>query len=224
MGNYIGRIFGESPVMPLQEHMDVCYQAAKELIQLFEHAMAERWEQVAESRAKIVELERRADDLKSKIRSHLPKSLFMPVPREDLLDLCMVQDAVANRARNVSGLVIGRQMLVPREIQEDFLAYVTRNVNAAKVARKSIRELDELFETGFRGAEADFVTSLVQRLDEIEKETDEMQVKVRAALFGIEKSLHPVDVMFLYHVIDLVAEVGNTAQRIGRRLEILLSH
>ena len=35
-------------------------------------------------------------------------------------------------------------MNIPKEIQKDFLAYMSRNVDAAKKARKSIRELDEL--------------------------------------------------------------------------------
>ena len=224
MGNYVGRIFGESPAIPLQEHMDVCYQAAKELVVLFERAAAGIWDQAARSRERIVALENEADELKKQIRSQLPKSLFMPVPREDLLGLLLVQDRIANRARDVSGHVMGRHMEIPEPIRDDFLAYVSRNVDAAKAARKSVRELDELFETGFRGAEADFVVSLVDKLDQIENETDEMQAKVRDGLFAIEKDLHPVDVMFLYRVIELVGEIGDMAERLGRRLELLISH
>ena len=33
-----------------------------------------------------------------------------------------------------------------------------------------------------------------------------------------------MDVMFLYRVIELVGDIGDNAERIGRRLEILLSH
>ena len=56
------------------------------------------------------------------------------------------------------------------------------------MARKSVRELDELYTTGFRGAEAAFVEALVEDLDRIENETDEMQTKVRTALFALETS------------------------------------
>ena len=224
MGNYVSKIFGASPVAPIQEHVAACFKAVKNLIPLFEAAIAERWDQVAEIRETIVDLENQADDLKNQIRSHLPKSLFMPVPRADILDLLLVQDGLANRAREISGLVAGRHMHIPREIQSHFMAYVSRNVDAAKVARKSIRELDELVETGFRGAEAELVKSLVDELDAVENDTDDMQVRVRAELFRIEKDLPPVDVVFLYRVIELVGEVGNTAERLGRRLEVLLAH
>ncbi len=224
MGNYITKIFGASPVGPIQDHMDACYQCAKELISFFEHVVNADWDRVSASRARIVELEHEADDLKKQLRAQLPKSLFMPVPRQDLLELLLVQDRIANRARDVSGLVLGRQMTIPETIQRDFLAFVSRNVDAAKKARKSIRELDELYETGFRGAEAELVESLVAELDQIEDDTDVMQARIRAELFNIEKDLPPVDVVFLYRVIELTGDIGDMAERIGRRLEVLLSH
>ena len=115
-------------------------------------------------------------------------------------------------------------MVIPKGMRKDFLSFVRRNIDAAKMARKSINELDELFETGFRGAEADLVTALVEELDQIENDSDEMQVRLRANLFSIEKDLPPVNVMFLYRVMELVGDIGDMAERIGRRLELLLSH
>jgi predicted phosphate transport protein (TIGR00153 family) len=222
--NYITKVFAASPVAPMQEHMETCFKAAKELVTLFEHAIDGVWDKAIASRERIVQLEQEADELKKKIRGQLPKNLFMPVPREDLLNLLWAQDQIANKARDVSGLVVGRRMNIPTSLRQDFLNYVSRNADAAKKARKSIRELDELYETGFRGAEAAFVEALVEELDQIENDTDEMQAKVREELFAIEKDLPPVDVMFLYRVIELTGEVGDMAERIGRRLELLLAH
>jgi predicted phosphate transport protein (TIGR00153 family) len=224
MGNYISKIFGKSPVGPIQEHMDTVYRCAKELVAFFSHVVADDWAAAEQSRARIVELENEADALKKQVRSQLPKSLFMPVPREDLLDLLLVQDRIANRARDVSGIVLGRRMKIPAAVQPKFLDFVARNVDAAKQARKSIRELDELYETGFRGAEADLVASLVEGLDTIENDTDSLQVTLRAELFAVEHELPPVDVMFLYRIIEQTGDISDLAERVGRRLELLLSH
>jgi len=224
MANYISKIFGKSPVGPLQEHMDTCYQCAKELISFFSFVIAEDWDGAARSRERIVQLENEADELKKQIRSDLPKSLFMPVPREDLLELVLVQDRIANRVRDVSGIVLGRRMRIPEVIQQRLLDFVERNVDAAKQARKSIRELDELYETGFRGAEAALVEALVDRLDQIENDTDELQVSLRAEIFAIEPDMSPVDVIFLYRIVESIGDVADMAERIGRRLELLLSH
>lgn len=224
MANYITKIFGASPVAPMQAHMEVCFRAAKALLPFFEKTMQYEWGEAGKWRDRIVELEHEADELKKQIRGQLPKSMFMPVPREDLLNLLWAQDQIANTVRDISGLVLGRKMEIPEKIRSSFTEYVQRNCDAARKARSSVRELDELYTTGFRGAEAEFVEKLVGELDQIENETDEMQARVRTDLFDIEKDMPPVDVMFLYRVIELVGEIGDMAERIGRRLELLLSH
>jgi predicted phosphate transport protein (TIGR00153 family) len=148
----------------------------------------------------------------------------MPVPREDLLELLLVQDKIANRTKDVSGIVLGRKMRIPAEVADQFIEFVERNVDAAKQARKSVRELDELFTTGFRGAEVDLVSGLIEELDQIETDTDDKQAALRAAVFAIEDTLNPVDAVFIYKVIELTGEVADMAERVGRRLELLLSH
>jgi predicted phosphate transport protein (TIGR00153 family) len=224
VANVLANIFGKSPVMPLEKHVNVAYQCARELNKFFAAVVKEDWDSASQYRNRISELEHEADKLKKKIRLHLPKSLFMPVPRQDLLELLLVQDKMANRAKDVSGLAFGRKMKIPAAIADDFLEFVSRNVDAAKQARKSVRELDDLFTTGFRGAEVSLVESMIEELDQIETDTDDRQAALRAALFEIENALEPVDVMFLYRVIELTGEIADMAERVGRRLELLLSH
>jgi len=220
----LANIFGSSPVRPLEKHVDIAYRCTRELNGFFAAVVADDWDKASKARDRIQELEHKADDLKKSIRLHLPKSLFMPVPRQDLLELLLVQDKMANRTKDVSGLVFGRKMQIPPEITEEFLEFVRRNVDAAKQARKSVRELDELFTSGFRGAEVSLVESLIEELDAIETDTDDRQAALRAALFLVEGDLEPVNVMFLYQVIQLTGEIADMAERVGRRLELLLSH
>ena len=224
MANMLANIFGSSPVKPLEKHIDISYRCARELRGFFAAAVKGNWSKARKVRAEIERLEHEADDLKKKIRLHLPKSLFMPVPREDLLELLLVQDKIANRTKDVSGLVVGRELQIPAEISEQFLDFVDRNVDAAKQARKSVRELDELFTAGFRGAEVVLVAGMIEKLDRIETDTDEQQAALRASLFAIEKTLDPIDAIFMYQVIELTGEIADMAERVGRRLELLLSH
>jgi predicted phosphate transport protein (TIGR00153 family) len=223
MANVLANIFGSSPVQPLEQHIGIAFQCAKQLNKFFAAVVSSDWDKASEIRDEIGQLENEADDLKKKIRLGLPKSLFMPVPREDLLELLLVQDKIANRTKDVSGIVLGRKMHIPEPIAEQFLEFVARNVDAAKQARKSVRELDELFTTGFKGAEVDLVSGLIEELDQIETDTDEKQAELRWAVFAIEDTLNPVDAVFLYKVIELTGEIADMAERVGRRLELLLS-
>ncbi len=224
MPNLLANIFGSSPVMPLEKHVEIAYSCVRQLNGFFKAVVSDDWDKAAKFRDSIASLEHDADDLKKEIRMRLPQSLFMPVPRQDLLELLLVQDMMANRTKDVSGIVMGRKMQIPEPIAKDFLTFVGRNVDAAKQARKSVRELDELFTTGFRGAEATLVEALVEELDRIETETDDLQAGLRGDLFEIEDTLDPVTVIFLYQVIELTGEIADMAERVGRRLELLLSH
>ena len=92
MTNVLSSIFGSSPVQPLEKHIDVAYRCARHLREFFAAATRGDWDAANEVRDTISELENEADNVKKEIRLHLPKSLFMPVPREDLLELLLVQD------------------------------------------------------------------------------------------------------------------------------------
>ncbi len=223
MANTLANIFGSSPVDPLEKHIDIVYRCAKKLRPFFAAVIDGDEERMAECRLQIEALEHEADDLKKDIRMHMPKSLFMPVPREDLLELLLVQDKIANRAKDASGVVMGRNMRIPASIAEKFKEFVDSSIDAAKQARKSVRELDELFTAGFKGAEVSLVAELIEELDKMETETDQKQTEIRSALFEIEKTLDPIDAMFLYEVIQLIGEIADMAERVGRRLELLLS-
>ena len=223
MGNVLANVFGSSPVKPLEQHMDIAFRCAKKLRPFFEAVIAKDYGRMAEVRGQIEALENEADNLKKSIRLNMPKSLFMPVPREDLLELLLVQDKIANRTRDVSGIIMGRKMVIPDPIAEKFMEFVNSNVDAAKQARKSVRELDELFTAGFKGAEVELISELIEELDAIETHTDEQQTQIRSALFEIEKTLDPIDAIFMYEVIQLTGETADMAERVGRRLELLLS-
>lgn len=223
MGNLISDMLGRSPVEPLQEHIKTAYHAASLLPALFVAANLNDWVKVGEISDEIKRLENEADDMKNDIRSHLPKSLFMPVPRQDLLELVLVQDKVANLSKQISSMIMVRKLQIPASIYESFIEFVDRCVDAAKKAKQSVNELDELYTSGFRGAEVKIVEKLIAKLDKIETETDGMQNDLQAKVFAMEKELPPVEVMFLYKLIDMTGDVADQAERIGRRLELLLA-
>ena len=54
-------------------------------------------------------------------------------------------------------------------------------------------------------------------------QTDRIQVELRAILFGLEDDMRPTDVMFTYRLIEWVGIVAAYAQRVGRRLQLLLA-
>ena len=222
-GGYMSGIFGSSPVSPLQLHMSKVYKCASKLVPLFNAVINEDWDEVASLQQAISTLEGEADVLKKDLRLNLPKGLFMPVNRQDLLEVLLMQDKIANKAKDIAGLIVGRRIVLPEIVHEDFIRFAERCVAACKQARKAINEFDELVETGFSGREIEIVTEMITKLDSIESDTDTLQAELRSEIFGIENSLPPVEVMFLYKVIEQTGDVADGAQNVGSRLQLMLA-
>jgi len=222
-GSYLSGIFGKSPVRPLQEHMEKVVSCVRELIP-YTRAVLDRDQQARTlHHQNIVAMENEADALKKELRLHLPNSLFMPIDRRDVLEVLTMQDMVAGRARNVAGLIVGRDMQIPETMAKGYEELVQRCVDACTQAYTAIRELDELIETGFGKLERERVGGLLYELDVIERHTDEQQVALRHELFKLEDELHPVNIMFLYKIIDSTGGIADRAQRVGSRLQLMLA-
>lgn len=221
--NYFARIFSQSPFTAMQEHMVIVNECVQQLPLFFDAVLEEDHKKARGVYKSIRKLEDKADSLKKKLRLHMPKSLFMPVARRDLLELLLVQDKAANQTKDITGLIVGRKMVFPESLTILLPDYVKRCAEACKQAMEVINQLDELVETGFAGKEVKVVESIINELDSIESDTDKMQIKIRAALMKIEKDLPAVDVMFFYKVIEGIGEVADISERIGSRVELLLA-
>lgn len=221
--NPLSSLFGRSPIGPIQEHMQVANDAAQLLPTFLEAAQADDWELAAEVFRRIGEAEEAADKLKRSVRRHLPNSLFLPVPRTDLLELVTIQDHVANTAKDIAGLMLGREMRFPEKLEKHLLEFARACTATCEQALVAIRELDELLEVGFTGREVVRVEGLIKELDKLEGRTDKQSKALRARLFKLERKLYAVDVMFYYKVIELLAGLADSAERVGHRLQILMA-
>lgn len=217
------QLFGHSPIRPLQGHIDKVYACAHKLIPFFDAVLANDWDKAAHIQHSITDLENEADVLKKDLRLNLPKGLFLPVPRTDLLDMLRSQDRIANKAKDIAGLMLGRKMQIPQALASDLQAFLQRSIDATGQAHKSIHELDSLLETGFSGNELSIVETMIDELDDIEHDTDEMQIRIRKKLYEVEKDLPPIDTMFLYSVIEWIGELADRAQRVGGQLQLLIA-
>ena len=219
----IFNMFGPSPIRPIEQHMHKTYLCAKQLYPFFEAVLQQDWSAAEIIKEKIVSLETEADFIKRDLRLHLPAGLFLPVARTDILELLSAQDRIANKAEDIVGLIMGRKMLIPKELSALLLPFLTRCLDAAKQACKAINELDELLETGFRGSEVNVVEEMILTLDEIEQDSDEKLAEIRHRIFELEKDLTAIEVVFLYKLVQWIGDLADHAQTVGSRLQILIA-
>lgn len=222
-GNPFSKLFGQSPIGPIQEHIGLAHKCTEQLPLFIEAALANDWVKAEAVYNTISDLEHAADDAKTSLRANLPNSLMMPVDRGDLLVMITQQDEIANCTKDIAGIMLGRQIKIPVEIAELMKKFVSEAVETSAQALKAVNEMDELLEMGFKGRVLNVVEELVEELNRLEHQNDECQIDVRAALFKIENNLPPVNVIFLYKVIELIGALADAAQSAGGKLQLLIA-
>lgn len=219
----IAGLFGKSPFRPMQEHMKAVVDCVEQTIPLFEALRDGDREKLLAAKEEIFKFEQQADDIKNEIRSRLPKGLFMPVDRRDLLDLLNAQDSIADTAQDVAGLLELRNMEIPDVLKGNLLPYVQRTLDAVTKCAEVINELDELLEMGFRGRAGERVEEMVGALNGIEGETDDMGMDLARTLFAHEDDLKPLAVIFWYQQIQHIGDIADYAEDVGDRLRLLIA-
>jgi predicted phosphate transport protein (TIGR00153 family) len=222
-GNTFSKMFGQSPFKALQNHMRVVVECAHEVQPLILALTEGDQPLVIERKNRIFELEAQADQVKHQLRANLPKSLFMPVDRRDLLEVLQLQDTIANVAQDIAGLLIERKMTIPEFLREPLIVLTARCVDTVDHAAKVIEELDELLAIGFRGREVDRVDEMLTELNSIEDETDELGIALARALFDHESELDPVSVMMWYQIIEWVGDLADYAEKVGDHLRLMIA-
>ena len=221
--NPIASLLGRSPFKPMQAHMRIASECVAHVPALFEALIAGDQAEVVKVKDIIFAKEQEADDLNNELRARLPKSLFMPVDRRDLLDLLEMQDNIADTAQDIAGLMIERDMTVPEGMAEPLRDLVQRCVDTCNLATNVIEEMDELISAGFGGREAASVFDMVNQINVIEDETDEMGVKLTQVLFAKEDDMKPVSVMFWYQMIQWIGDMADYAEKVGDRMRLLIA-
>lgn len=217
------KMFGQSPFKPLQAHMRVVVDCANQVPGLFEAVHNEDKEKVEEIRLRIYALENEGDSIKNELREHLPKSMFMPVDRRDLLEILDLQDSIADTAQDIAGMMVVRSMKLPDPVHTLIKALCQRCVDACNQLAKIMEEMDELVETGFRGPEADKVMYMIDELNKIETDTDVQAIAAMRILFEYEEEIGPVSTIMWDRVIHWIGDLANIAERAGNRHRLLLA-
>ncbi|MEM2457730.1 MAG: DUF47 family protein, partial [Archaeoglobaceae archaeon] len=87
----VGQVFGYSPFPTLVKHAILCGRAVGILQRQFEAYEKGNFDLVEKLKDEIDELESQADELKEEIRTHVTRSLILPIDRQDLLEFLKTQ-------------------------------------------------------------------------------------------------------------------------------------
>jgi uncharacterized protein len=215
-------LFGRSPFAPLQSHMDkvsLCVHMLKDLFQALE---SKNYSQVEKLGEKISELEHAADFTKNDIRNHLPRSLFLPIDRRQLLEILSLQDNIADSAEDIAVLVNLKEIELLESFKEDFYLFLNKNIETYDEAEKIIKEMHELLESSFGGKEAEKVKLMVDHVAYKEHEADLIQRSLIKKLFACESQMSYSTFHLWQKICEMVANISNLSEKLANRIRMTL--
>lgn len=216
-------LFGRSPFKPLIEHTEKVHETACLIRPLFEAFLAEEWEGAEATYKRISKLEHKADILKNEIRDHLPKSLFLPVHRADILHLLKEQDGVADAAEDLGVLLSLRRTPCPPDLAPRILELVDAVVRTSELLLETAHELIEAVESSFGGPEVEKLLLKIAEVNDQEWEADKRQRAVSRALLAHEGEMDPVSVFLWMHTLEVLGDVANHAENAADLLRLMLA-
>lgn len=218
----LAKLFGRSPFAPLQTHMIKVAGCVQEIIPLFEALEKKDEDLVAKIAEKISKLEHEADLTKNDIRNHLPTSLFLPIARENILEILSLQDDIADKAENIAILLTLREIQIEPIFANEFREFLNKNLETFNEVHKVIKELEELLESSFGGSEAEKVKKLVESVAYKEHESDLLQKKLLMKLFR-ECDGMPFPKFFLWlKVTQEISGLSDISESLANRVRMTL--
>jgi uncharacterized protein len=227
--NPIAALFGRSPFGPTQEHMRLVQSAIAQLPALVETLGTTDTSDLTSLQDAIRAPLTQASALARDIRLHLPRSLFMPVDRRDLLELLDRQEWIGREARAIADLPLPHAGGLPTELHIALRTLTQTTIETCRQATAIVDEIDELIETGFRGPEAMRVETMIQTLDRLAGETDAQVPALALALFAPSDdvdqgdALPPATQQLTHQLVRALGALANRAARIGDHLLPLIA-
>jgi uncharacterized protein len=215
-------LFGRSPFAPLETHMDevsICVYLLKDLFEALENKDYEQLETIAK---KISKQEHQADLTKNDIRNHLPKRIFLPIDRENLLHILQIQDSIADRAEDVAVMTTLKHVELIDSFRTEFKDFLNKNIETFNGAKRIVKELHELLETTFGGMEAEKVRQMVHEVAYKEHETDLVQRRMLKALLNSEDQMSYTTFYVWQKILEKLGAISDLSENLAYQVRMTL--
>ena len=219
----LGKLFGKSPIAPIQQHMQLAEETVQLLCELLTACGDGNRTRVADIHGLIDSLALEARTLRREIRRELPRGLLLAMPRPDLLELLDIQERLVDSVRDVAQPITLRNTHFPASLQKSVDRLCNLLAEAAGQALTAIRELDEILEQGFGSRERNKVRKMLTTLNRQVARCDREQQKLFQQISKHETSTSPVDVMFYYQICTALGALANACGEVGEQLDLLLA-
>lgn len=218
----LANLLGDSPFAALERHgekVQQCIQLLREVFAAVPGAEAARLQALSD---RICQLETEADDIRNQLHETLTAQKLLPIRNEELFRILEHQDAMADRAEDIAGIMTYRNLALPAPLMAPVQEYLEAVLGSCELARGIMSRLGLLVEASFTGRDALTVSKLITELAQRENSVKPKQVAVTRQLLQATPPVPPVEALLWLQVIELLASLAKHADRTGYGIRMTL--
>lgn len=218
----IAALFGKSPFGPLVEHAKKVHECVLLVRPITDAWLAEEYDKINLLRKQLSKTEHEADIIKAEIREHLPKSIFLPVNRMDLLNYLKAQDSIADSAKDYAVLLTYRQTRLPEALHGGVREYVEKVIATSQNLCELAQQISELMRKALQGPEIRQALEITEKISTQEWESDKIERRLLQDMFAMEREIDPVSIFMLMKIFDSLGRLANSAENTADLLRMMI--
>ncbi len=212
-----------SPYKVLQEHFKRVCKAVRKLDKMVKLYLEGNFTEASSVSVEISRLEREADELKRHLRATLPRKIFMPISKEDLLAILASNERIADTCQDVAQILDMRETIIPEGLHpllERFLGHI---IDAVDSLRDMMNHLERLLESTFAKVETNVIITLGHKVHEHEYKADSVNKELSRAIYALEGKESPMALVHLMRFTDVLDSVADNAENAALRMVLVVS-
>ncbi|MGD8701566.1 MAG: TIGR00153 family protein [Desulfosarcina sp.] len=214
-------MFVSSPFEGLQEHAEIVKDCAWVFQQAVECHVSSKCHRFDELRQDIIQMERKADAVKRRIRGHIPKGTLMPVDKFQLFRFLREQDSVLDAVEDaLDWLSFRPESAIPQELQKDFAMFVDVVVDPIDEMTKMVAEGRKYFQN-YSESQRVIIKDIIRTLRHQEREADRVEDTIKKKVFSME--VDPVTVFYIVRLAETIGGIADHAENAGDMMRAMVA-
>ena len=214
-------IFVTSPFEGLLEHAEKVRECAWAFQQAIECHVSDRCRQFEELRREVSKLENQADNIKRRIRGHLPIGTLMPVSKFQLFRYLREQDQVLDAVKDALNWISYRsEPGIPPELEKYVFLLVDAVIDPLEELSRMVAGAKRYFET-YSEKQRVAVKEIIRRVRAQEHAADKAEAEIKQRVFNMD--IDPVTVFHMVRLAETIGSIADHAENAGDMMRAMLA-
>lgn len=216
-------LFSKTPREPLKTHLVLVSECVERIPKLMEAAEQRDSSLLLRLKEEISQYEEQAEKIKSLLRSDLLGSMYLSIPRSVILEIVVLQDKLANAAKDIAFLCTVRPFLASEHILKPLKIVLHANIEAFDLVKTLLMNLSTLMEASFTGVEAEKAILMIEQIASKEREADILQADLLKSLLDIDTTLSPGQFYIMNSIFKCLASISNISERLALAVRAMIA-